>query len=335
MLQDLRVSVGQTWRFVTNDDTSTVSQDVNGYRGQIDALKNGADGNGFLLPWPRYRSRFWEYTFGRDYENTGSFALVNGLLPLLSEDLIQPGWLRPRSGKPFAHLESAEAYFHDFAVTTVVHLFLPGPGLPEAQQASMLDELFRLPLAAGQPGQVRDGAPISLLPALPSRDADRKAARYELSGSFVSLSGVHRAADPMELAYRLASLYTDTASDKSQPMNSGQSAISVTAGRVGMLLPERARPRLECLHRNITMLLACMENFAAVLQSQDRTTAYRWFQQQAALLLNCLYRREPPPGARGIYKSRAAELWIAHRGLAAAINTVNAQAPATPPPGLP
>jgi hypothetical protein len=51
-------------------------------------------------------------------------------------------------------------------------------------------------------------------------------------------------------------------------------------------------------------------------------------------MLNCLYRREPPPEADGIYKSRAAEMWIAHRGLAAAINRVNAQA-GTPLPDLP
>jgi hypothetical protein len=116
-------------------------------------------------------------------------------------------------------------------------------------------------------------------------------------------------------------------------MNSGQSAISVTGGRVAMVLPERTRSRLECLHRNVTMLLACMENFAAVVPRQG-TGANDWFQRQAALMLNCLYRREPPPEADGIYKSRAAEMWIAHRGLAAAINRVNAQA-GTPLPDLP
>jgi hypothetical protein len=100
-----------------------------------------------------------------------------------------------------------------------------------------------------------------------------------------------------------------------------------------MLLPERGRSRLECLHHNIAMLLACMENCAAVV-GRPGTEAAGWFQQQAALLLNYLYRRAPLPGADGIYKSRAAEMWIEHRGLASAINQVNAQA-GTPPPELP
>jgi hypothetical protein len=349
VLQDLRVSVGRTWRFVTRDDTSTVSKSLGGYGRQIDALKNEAGEDGFKLPWPDYRGKFWVYMFGRDYESTATTQLVCGLLPLLSENLINPGPLPSRSGDPFASLDCAEVYLHPFAVTTVVHYSLHPPAGPEEdgqslpppggqeeddRQAAMLDEFFRLSLAADQPGQVRDGMPLSLLPSRATRDADGNPASYRpTGGGFVLLSGVHDEANPRALAYRLASLYTDTASDKSQPMNSDLSAISVTGGRVAMLLPRRGRTRLECLHHNIAMLLACMENSAAVV-GRPGTEAAGWFQQQAALLLNSLYRREPLPGADTIYKSRAAELWIEHRGLADAINQVNARA-GKPPPSLP
>jgi hypothetical protein len=332
----MRVSVGRTWRFVTEDGTSTVSKSLSGYRRQIDLMKSGTSEDRFRLPWPAYRGKFWVYTFGRDYESTATTLLVRGLLPLLAEELIEPGPLRPQSGEPFAQLESAEAYVHPFAVTTIVHFSLhpPGPLEGEDEQKSMLNEFMRLSLVAGQPGEVRDGAPVSsLLPALATQDADGHPASYQSAGDFVLLSGVHAEADPRALAYRLASLYTDAASDKSQPMNSDLSAISVTGGRVAMLLPERARSRLECLHHNIAMLLACVENSAAVV-GRPGTEASGWFQQQAALLLNCLYRREPLPGADGIYKSRAAEMWIGHRGLADTINQVNARA-GTPPPSLP
>ena len=334
MLQDLRVSVGRTWRFVTSDGVSTVSKDLRGYRRQIDVLKNGTGGNGFRLPWPEYRSTLWSYMFG-DYKNTRTTLLVCGLLPLLSDGMVEPRWLESQPGVPFAHLESAEAFLHPFAVTTVIHLSLqaPEPGQAEGQEASLLDALLRHPLAAGQSGQVRDGAPVSLLPALAAQDADHNPARYAPVSTFVSLSGVHQAADPQELAYQLASLYTKTASNKSQPMNTDQSAISVTSRRVAMLLPDGTQSRLVCLHHNITTLLACMENLAAVVP-QQATSACGWFQQQAALLLNCLYRREPLPVVNGIYKSRVAEMWIEHRSLASAINQVNAQAD-MPPPALP
>ena len=75
-----------------------------------------------------------------------------------------------------------------------------------------------------------------------------------------------------------------------------------------------------------------MENMAAVLAPQP-TEACDWFARQA-LLLNSLYRRVPLPGFDNVYKSRAAEMWIGHRGLGAAINQVNAQA-LPPPPALP
>jgi hypothetical protein len=335
VLQDLHVSVGRTWRFVTSDGTLTVSKDLRGYRRQIDVLKSGTGGNGFRLPWPEYRSTLWSYMFDGDYRNTRSALLVHGLLPLLSDGMLKPRLLESPSGVPFAYLEYSEAFLHPFAVTTVIHLSLlaPEPGSTGNQEPSLLEVLLRHPLAAGQPGQVRDGAPISMFPLLAAQDSDHNPAQYEPASTFVSLSGVHQVADPQALAYQLASLYTKTATNKGQPMHTDQSAISVTDRHVAMLLPERRRSRIGCLHHNITTLLACMENLAAVVP-HPATSACGWFQQQAALLLNCLYRRAPLPVVNGIYKSRAAEMWIEHRGLASAINRVNAQAE-TPPLELP
>lgn len=333
MLQDLRVSVGRTWRFVTPGGDPTVSEDLSGYRRRIGQLKNASAGNGFRLPWPPYRSKLWEYLFGLDYSSTKTSRLVAGLLPLLADGFIPSGSLESQAGQPLAYLESAEAFLHPFAVTTVVSFSVLGPGPADGQEPALFDALLRHPLTAGQPGQVRDGAPVSLLPGLATADADGHPARYEPVSTFVSLAGVHQVADPGPLAYRLASLYAKTATDKSQPMNTDRSAISVTDRRVALLLPQETSAHLGCLHHNITTLLACMENLAAVLAPQP-TEACDWFARQAGLLLNSLYRRVPLPGFDNVYKSRAAEMWIGHRGLAAAINQVNAQA-LPPPPALP
>jgi len=80
-------------------------------------------------------------------------------------------------------------------------------------------------------------------------------------------------------------------------------------------------------YRRVCTLLACIQNIAAVVGPQP-TRAADWFQRQAALLLNCLYRRRPLPldGFGSIYKSRVAQLWIDHTELADAINQVNARA---------
>jgi hypothetical protein len=135
--------------------------------------------------------------------------------------------------------------------------------------------------------------------------------------------------DPKPLAYQLASLYQKTAADKSQPMNTDLSAISVTDRRVGVLMPDQepARSHLGCLHHNLCALLACTENMAAVVGTPP-TLAATWFQRRAALLLNCLHRRTPLPlpGFGRIYKSRLAQMWIDHSGLAAAINQINTEA---------
>jgi hypothetical protein len=329
VLQDMRVSIGRTWRFVTPAGAVTVAQDLAGYRHHLDDLKSRPFERGFGLPWPPYRSTLWGYIFGEAYRNTRTKLLVAALLPLLLENMIESRMLNSGTSMPFASLDSAEALLHPFAVTTILHLSLPGsePWSAEGQAASLFDDLMRHPLTADQPGQVRDGMPLSLLPGLASQDADGHSAGFEPTGGFAVLSGLHDERDPAALAYQLASLYQKQATDKSRPMNTVRSAISVTDRRVGMLLPEngfRAQPRVACLHHNITTLLAYMENLAAVVSDQV-TEPCRWFQSRAALVLNHLYRRKPLPATNGIYKSRVAEMWVDHRDLARTINQVNAQ----------
>ena len=127
MLQDLRLSVGRTWRFVTSDDAVTVSEDLSGYRRQIDMLKNESGGDGFRLPWPaEYSSRLWRYMFGDDYTSTPSKRLVCGLLPLLRDDMVQPRSLESPPGTVLAWLDPAEAFRHPFAVTVVLNFSRAG-----------------------------------------------------------------------------------------------------------------------------------------------------------------------------------------------------------------
>jgi hypothetical protein len=336
-LQDLRVSVGQTWRFATTPaGMATVAEDLSGYRQRIDALKGRPADSGFNLPWPTYYSTLWGYLFGKEYEHTRTPLLVRALLPLTSVEQarLKTGEAGPVPDMPFAYAEYAEAFLHPFAVTTVLHIVIAS-GLPDGREASVLDGLLRLPLDGESVRQVRDGAPFpQALPFSAATDADGKSARFELVSGFVSLSAIHEAADPGPLAYRLASLYQKTATDKSQPMNTDRTAISVTDRQVGMLLPSETGRRAECLHHNITTLLACMGNLAAVVATEKATEACDWFQRQAALMLNHLYRREPLSGVNGIYKSRVAEMWIHHLNLAPAINRVNAETE-PPPPALP
>jgi hypothetical protein len=333
VLEEVRVSVGRTWRFVTSEGRATVTKDVSGYKGQLDQLKNKRSDNGFGLPWPRYHSTLWGNLIGYGYQQTRTKLLVAALLPLLLEDVIEPQPLESQSREQFASLISGEAFLHPFAVTTVLHLRLER--WPEEGRVSeVLDALFHHPLGSGQQGQVRHGAALSLLPVLPGQDFECNSASFELSGGFVLLSGLHHQdADPMTLAYRLASLYQKVATDKSQPMNTERTAVSVTGQHVGMLLPwsPTVLSRAECLHRNTSTLLAYIENLAAVVVPEQTTQSGGWFQSRAASILNHLYRRKPLPEINNIYKSRVAQMWIDHRDLSDAVNRVNEHAQSSLP----
>ncbi len=338
MLSDLRVSIGHTWLFSTREGAPTVSTDSRGYRDLVNGLKSGAPYTGFGLPWPPYRSRFWGRLFG-DYMSAPSYDLVGGLMPLHLDRLVEPQLVISASGAAAMFIDSSEAFLHPFAVTTLLHLRLEGeqPWQTDNQAAAFLYELLRGPVD-GQPSrQVRDGVQVTAIPGLPTQNADGQASEYRRAPEFefTLLSGRHEDGDSAEDSYRLASLYRKQASDKSQPMNTEGSAISVTDRCAGMLMPAQAisDQRISCVHHNMTTLLAYMQSLAAVVPGQP-TESCKWFRARAALVLNHLYRRAPLPALQGIYKSRLAGMWIDHLGLSTAINQVNAQE-APPPPDLP
>jgi hypothetical protein len=333
--QNVRVSVARTWRFATSAGSAAVATDGTGYRQQLNTLKSGSPITGFGLPWPPYRSTLWAYLFGDAYQNTRTRLLVGALLPLFADGMIEEATLKAPSGGQAAVLYSCEAFLHPFAVTTILHLSLES-WQAENQAARLLDGLLRHPLPDKTPGQVRDGIPLALFPRLSCQDVDGQSASFEPVGGFLVLSGLHTEADPGTLAYRLASLYQKSATDKSRPMNSDRSAISMTGRHVGMLLPRdmvRAESRIVCLHHNVATLLAYLENLATLLPAQT-TQASKWFQDRAALMTNYFYRREPLPEINHIYKTRVAEMWIDHCGLAHAVNSVNTRMQ-PPPPALP
>jgi hypothetical protein len=336
VLSDIRLSVGQTWLF-SRGSTPTVSTDNRGYRDVVKSLKSGEPPVGFKLPWPLYRSTLWGNLFGVAYMSIGSYQLVSGLLPLLLDELVKPQTLNSATGAPIAFVYSSEALFHPFAVTTVLHVRILGQQQPwqtDADAVTFLEQVRSCPVD-GQPSwQVRDGVPLSKIPGLPAKDAEGKDAAHSQASQtrFMLLSALHQDGDPAADSYRLASLYKKKASNQSQPMNTEGSAISVTDRSAGMLMPADViwDKRLQCIHHNMSTLLAYIQNLAAVLPGQP-TQQCKWFQGRAALLLNHLYRRATFSDINGIYKSRLAGMWIDHLSLNGAINQLTAREVPPPP----
>ena len=322
MLQCVRISVGRTWRFVTNTSAS-VSYSKTGYRGRIDSLKGSAADDDFQLPWPPYRSRLWERMFNGTYHDRRSPVLVATLLPLLHRAAPVDIHRCRTGGEP-------EALQHPFALSTLVHLELAPvvPWPPDPAAAAVLRAVLESPLAAD--AQVRDGLPLEALPPLPTVDADDVAAHFEEAGHFVVVSALHEGApEPKALAGRLSCLFEDTV-NAAGPLKSDGGALCVSGNVVGLVLPHtlpRAGDRMRCLHHNYATLLAYLENLAT-LTPAPTTKACQWFQGRAAELLNHLYRRAPLPDTGGIYRSRLPEAWIDQRRIAPFVNALTT-------PGLP
>lgn len=318
MLQSVRISVGRTWRLVTDAGTS-VSVDKTGYRESINALKNG-ESRTYELPWPPYRSRLWTYMYNGNYQNTASGALVATLLPLTHRATLAD----PSS--PLGGPVALEVLHHPFAVTAIAHIPVLGdePWSPGENGAARLQTLFQAPLSADS--QVRDGISLDMVPDLPAVDADQKPAHFEEAGTFLLLSGLHHhSTEPGKLASALANLMEDATSDGSVPLKTDQSALMVSSGRVALVLPAsqfRAGDRARCLHDNVATLLAQLQNLSTLLGATP-TTAAGWFRRRSAVMLNHLYRRAPLPETTNVYKSRVPEAWINHRQLALPVNTVN------------
>jgi hypothetical protein len=338
--QNVTMSVGKTWRFVTSNGAAAAAIDRSGYREQLGQLKNGTQTGIGGLPWPPYRSTLWSYWFGEGYQEMLNKVLVGSLLPLATERgyeaapvAIVPGndysanptVLTSASNEPIALLTTRDAFIHPFAITTLLHLSVIAVPDEGGRAADFFSEVLHHPQKDKPELQVRDGMPIETLGPLPEQDVDEQPAGFTPSGGFLLLSGLHTETDPGPLAYQLASLYQKTAAGKSQPMNTDRSAISITDRSVAMLLAadgSLAASRARCLHRNTATLQAYMENLATLLPATT-TPSSNWFQGRAALMINSLVRRRPVPGSSSIYKSRVAEMWINHRELAATVNAIN------------
>lgn len=328
MLQSVRVSVGRTWRLARPSGESDTAWDDTAYVRRLRELNTPGESESFRLPWPVYPSTLWAHLCGPSYRTRRASVLRDAMVPFFRELLLTG--TDPRRPIP------SEVMLHPFAATTVVHMEIdavePWPTDPDA--SALLNAVLRrpLPTAAHPDRRLADGLTIEDVGGRPTAAFGGIPAAYDDVGRFMFWSGLHQeSADPGALAYRLASLFEKSATDRSRPMNTDGSAISVTGRSVAFVLPRAqtsAGERVRCLHRNMTTLLAYAQNLLTLVSGSGAvgvSPACRPFQARAAAMLNALYRNTPLPGADDIYKSRLAELWIGHLGREAAIDAVNAR----------
>ncbi|MDN5768181.1 MAG: hypothetical protein L0H96_11120 [Humibacillus sp.] len=313
----MRLTVGRTWR-VTRDGRPGLACDLTGYRDRVDTLKSGLPGTTLRLPWPPYVSRLWTHMYNGTYQNADTFTLVATLLPLRCW-----GGHPPVESARGAVIAETEFIWHPFAVTSLLHLSLPGElqWPATADDAAFLNDVLRAPLT--RQAQVRDGLelPASIVgTADPGGVVD-----FVDRGSFVFTSALHTvpgdqiAAAASGLALMLAD---DPDPDRAGRLKSLRGAICVEGTGVGMVLPAdvyRAGNVARCLHTNFATLLAYLENLRSVATDADPTEAVRWFRSTAQQTLDHLYRRAPLPKTGSIYRSRLPELWLDKRGLPPAV----------------
>lgn len=328
MLRELRLSIATTWRFARADGAATAELDLTSYREQVSALKQGDNRGPLRLPWPKYRSTFWRAMFAGSYDNVADRTLVAALVPGRTVFQLQahpPELVRP---------PEVEVLWHPFAVTAMAHLEAADVGLPDTTAAAAhLDRLLNLSLEEPD-RRLRDGVSFGQVPSRPSVDADGSEAEYVHTGQFRLLSALHEdAPEPKQVAGELALLF-QSESDAAEPLRDPAGAVSVRGGTVAIVLPvgaPRAGARLRCLHHNQALLLAQIENLAALL-IQPRADVVKRYRELAGVVLNSLHRRAPLPDTGSVYKARVAQMWIDHRQLAARINDATAGLHDAPPP---
>jgi|BarGraIncu00431A_1022009.scaffolds.fasta_scaffold30220_2 hypothetical protein len=316
-LDSMLVSVGRTWRFDTGGQTG-VDLTRTGYATKINWLKGTNDQPDFRLPWPPYRSRFWEYMLSASYRETDTDDLASVLLPLRYwRFLVVPNELgaHPRI--------EIEAIRHPFALTTIAHFRMQDrdPRPPGDQAAELLKTLLYGNLGVMQPV---DGAfPYKELPSLPTIDVMGKPIVLKSGGNFVLISALHRDPDALLAASALARRFPQNP-PPAESVAIQDGAVNVHADTVGLAVSAQVGARLAgCLHNNYSLLLAYLQNLATLVGSSP-TSECKWFQERAALMLNHVYRREPVPPVNAMYKSRLADLWLSERGLIEPINKLAA-----------
>jgi hypothetical protein len=327
-LHSVRVSVGRTWRFVA-DGRTCADVDATAYRRQIDELKSPA-AQGFVLPWPTYRSHVWRYMYSADYRNTRSAVQVSTLMPTLWTDRLTV----TNALTPTPWNVEIEVFRHPFALTTLVHVNPASGGdwpADAAAASTLLRAVLRTPLAGTN--AVVDGFPASEVPSLPTRSFEGGSLTLEDAGQVVVLSALHDEPDGRGSASALARRFDDEPDpEDAVPMRTTRGAVSVRGETVALVLPAalpRAERRLECLHHNTTVVLAYLQNLATLL-GPSTTTTCEWYREPAATVLNHLHRRTPLAETGSVYKSRLPELWLDERRLGAAINALAPGLPALP-----
>lgn len=307
-LENVLLSVGRTWRYDAGGKTG-VDLTKNGYSREINRLKGTSEPTDFQLPWPPYRSRFWEHMLSSSYRETKTAHLVDILVPLRRwRFLVEQGvpGTQPRI--------EVEAIRHPFALTTVAHFRLrpqdPWPSGDEA--AALLNGLTRGDVGVMTP--VDEGFPYSEVPALPTTDASGAPLTFSSAGRFTVVSALHRETDALVPAASLARRFpVNPTPAGSIPIRDG--AVNVQGDTVGLAIAAQVGARTGgCLHHNYTMLLAYLQNLATLVITTPTVEA-EWHRERAVWMLNHLYRAVPAPPVYAVYRSRVAHLWLDERGL--------------------
>lgn len=257
-LDNVLLSVGRTWRFDTSGRTA-VDVTKSGYTRLVNRLKGIAGTADFGLPWPPYRSRFWEHMLSASYRETPTADLVAILLPLRSWRFLVQSEIpdvQPRI--------EVEAIRHPFALTTVAHFRLRprDPWPPDAQAADLLNRLTRGDVGPMRP--VDEGYPYRKF-TMPETDTSGAELTLRSSGHFAVLSGLHREDDALLPAAALARRFpANPTAAGSVPLRDG--AVHVHADSVGLAVSAQVGARTAgCLHHNYTMLLAYLQNLTGLV----------------------------------------------------------------------
>jgi hypothetical protein len=335
MVSSVFVSVIRAWRFAKGSGTTDAVHDLTSHRQLMGALHGRRPTGRFTLPWPPFRSRYWEHTCNRtNYENTPPDALVAALVPQRAIiNVIFPSQLTLR--RPLG-----EVFLQPFGVWTALSVDLLGAeSWSPSVAATQLDDALHTPTDASavgaSPRLLREGVRLPDVEAeLPGNPWQAKNLVVEEAGDVVVASGLSDGgADIGRDAQLLANHFSAGGMAATHQLTRGGGAIAVTGSRIGIALAAelpRAPARVKCLHHNHTLLLGQLMTLGSIIDPPTTARAEP-FQRIAAKDLNHIYRAEPIPGA-GVYKSRTSPAWLLKKGLAASIDRVNTAAGAGLPP---
>jgi hypothetical protein len=329
VVTDVFVSIVRTWRFTDGTGRTAAFYDLSAHRHRMGELRGGSGTGSFALPWPPFRSRYWQYACNRDdYANTPPKVLVAALVP-------QRAMVPVVFGSPSrTRAPLGEAFLQPFGLSTVVTVDLLGATSWDPHvAATQLDDALRTPTdqppPAVSPRLLRDGIRVAdVEAAAPDNPWQAMGLSTEEAGEIVIVSGLSSpGADVAANAALMANQFAAGGTATTHALTRSQGAIAVTSGRVGIALDAslpRASARVKCLHHNHTLLLSQLASLGSIMAPPPTLTAEP-FQRIAAGVLNHLHRGEVIPGA-GVYKSRTAPSWLAKKGLLASIDHVNAAA---------